>query len=213
MGQALKFGELEDFTPDHYREFSARLDAQVEELREQIERPSFNRNHFSLGAELEVYLVDGQYRPACANEQLLKLAGEDIPCLTPEINRYNLELNLAPVEATPHGQLFSPLEREMRSLLNALQGHASGIGANVIPIGILPTLEKKHLGTEYMTDRARYHALQKGLCGPHDKHYRIDIHGKQDHLALEGEGISVEGANTSFQVHLRVPARRFNRLL
>ena len=172
-------------------------------------RPSkghpLNQKHFSLGAELEVYLVDGQYKPACVNEQILELAND--PRLTPEVNRYNLELNLTPIDGKK-GQLFSPLENEIRNLLDVLQNHAQTIGTNIIPIGILPTLEKEHFKEEYMTDRARYHALKKGLCGPNYKNYKININGK-DNLVLSGKGVTVEGANTSFQVHLRIPANEF----
>jgi hypothetical protein len=61
-----------------------------------------------------------------------------------------------------------------------------------------------------MTDRPRYHALNKGLCNMRGKNFHIDITGA-DHLSLHGEGVTVEGANTSFQVHLRVAASEFAR--
>ena len=191
------------FLPGDYREFSVRLDDQLRELRERVGEPSFNREYFSLGAELEVYLVDGANRPACANEQLLQLVNHH--ALTPEINRYNLELNFTPV----HGKgSFSELQKEMYCLLDMLADHAQGIGVGIVPIGILPTLQREHLKSEYMTDDNRYRALEKSLRGSGHKRYKININGL-DPLVLEGEGISVEGANTSFQVHLRVPADRF----
>ena len=203
MGRSIEF---KDLGPEERREFSHRLEVQLQQLREQIQRPSFNRECFSLGAELEVYLVDDQCNPACINEELLAMSNH--PQLTPEINRYNLELNLSPVTDHPGKPLFSPIEKEMRELLNLLQNHARSVGGNIIPIGILPTLGVKHLEMEYMTNRKRYHRLRESLCGVDDKNYRIDISGK-DHLLLQGKGISVEGANTSFQIHLRVPANRF----
>ncbi len=199
MGEQLL--KWKNFTDADYHEFSVRLNVQLQELREQIKNPSFNREHYTLGAELEVYLIDENCSPVCLNEELLKLA--NCPALTPEINRYNLEINLTPVEAkgaTP----FAALEKEMREILTMLEGHAQSLQANVIPIGILPTLEKKHLSEEYMTNRTRYHALKKSLCGGSQKRYKININGK-DNLTLEGEGVSVEGANTSFQIHLRLP--------
>lgn len=202
MGQSI---QVKEFTDADYREFSIRLNTQLQELREQIKGPSFNQKRFSLGAELEVYLVDEEYAPACVNEQLLELSNN--PCLTPELNRYNLELNLTPVDVKGTAP-FSLLEREMRYLLDGLQNHAQGMGVYIIPIGVLPTLRENHLTEEYMTDRARYHALKKSLCGVDYKHYQISINGK-DRLVLEGEGVSVEGANTSFQVHLQLPADQF----
>ena len=202
MGEFIK---TQEFTAQDYQEFSTRLHTQLQELREDIKTPPFNQKYFSLGAELETYLVDNQYKPACINEQLLKLAND--PRLTPELNQYNLELNLSPADGRK-GPLFSPIEQEVRTLLDQLQNHAQSMGANIIPIGILPTLEEEHLKEEYMTDRNRYHALRKSLCGPGDKRYKININGK-DSLVLSGKGLAVEGANTSFQVHLRLPTDGF----
>ena len=43
----------------------------------------------SLGAELEMYIVDAQGMPLYANQEILADAGD--PQLTLELNRYNLE--------------------------------------------------------------------------------------------------------------------------
>ena len=203
MGEAIY---KEAFTPAEYREFSIRLENQLGQLRDLLATDSFNHWQPSIGAELEMYLVDNDYMPAAVNEELLELAKH--PQLTPELNRYNLEFNLSPVPAP--GQPFAAIDSELREFLDMLQGHARSIGANIIPIGILPTLQERHLNQVYMTDRPRYHALARGLCGVRGKSFYIDINGK-DRLSLEGEGVTVEGANTSFQVHLRVPANQFAR--
>ncbi|MEP5764340.1 MAG: glutamate-cysteine ligase family protein [Halieaceae bacterium] len=194
------------YSPAEFREFSIRLEKQLAQLRELLAQDSFSRWEPSIGAELEVYLVDNEYRPATINEQLLQMANN--PQLTPELNQYNLEFNLSPVSAV--GSPFLAVEKELRDFLGSLQGHAQSIDANVIPIGILPTLHEEHLHQSYMTDRPRYHALTNGLCGIRGKEFHIDISGA-DHLSLHGEGVTVEGANTSFQVHLRVPANEFAR--
>jgi gamma-glutamyl:cysteine ligase YbdK (ATP-grasp superfamily) len=196
-----------EFTDAESREFSVRLEQQLEELNAVLATPAFNRDSPSFGAELELYLVDDHYQPAAVNEELLELSGH--PGLTPELNRYNLEFNMTPVPAA--GSPFRLMEAELRPFMEGLQAHARGIGANIIPIGILPTLQQAHLKQAYMTDRPRYHALSRGLCGLRGKGFNININGK-DPLSLRGEGVTVEGANTSFQVHLRVPAQRFARL-
>ena len=194
------------FTPQDFREFNLRLDRQLGLLRELLQTPSFNEGEASIGAELEMYLVGDDYLPAPVNEDLLRLA--DHPQLTPELNRYNLEFNLTPVPAAGH--CFAAMEKETREFLDMLQAHAVGIDAHIIPIGILPTLQERHLNQSYMTDRPRYHALTKGICGIRGTDFNININGT-DNLTLHGEGVTVEGANTSFQVHLRVPASEFAR--
>ena len=60
-----------------------------------------------------------------------------------------------------------------------------------------------------MTERDRYHALNNGLTKIRKGGFHIDIVG-EDHLSMHGQGVTVEGANTSFQVHLQVPADRFS---
>ncbi len=201
MGEAIF---KKDFSPAEYREFSIRLENQLAQLGEVLQQPQFNRWEPTIGAELEVYLADDEYLPAAVNEELLALANHEQ--LTPELNQYNLEFNLSPVAA--EGAAFASVEEELRGFLNSLQGHARSIGAQVIPIGILPTLQNKHLSVDYMTDRARYHALNNGLTRVRNGGFHIDIAG-QDHLSLHGEGVTVEGANTSFQVHLQIPADQF----
>jgi gamma-glutamyl:cysteine ligase YbdK (ATP-grasp superfamily) len=195
------------FSDAERTEFSVRLENQLQQLRAQLQSAAFSVDRPSIGAELEIYLVDDDYLPAAVNEELLRLSGH--PSLTPELNQYNLEFNLTPVDAA--GSPFAALEKELRGFLEDLQGLARGINANIIPIGILPTLQQAHLNQAYMTDRARYHALNRGLCGERGRGFNININGK-DPLSLRGEGVTVEGANTSFQVHLRVPADRFARM-
>ena len=195
-----------EFSENDYEEFAIRLATQLAELHHQIQQPSFSRKIFSIGAELEVTLIDDELRPVAANEELLERAAD--PSLTPELNRYNLEINVPPV--TPPGAPFARLEKRLEHFLSLLREKGREMGVRAVPIGILPTLQKHHFGREYMTDRFRYHALERSLCGIRGRTYKINIHGV-DHLEMEGEGVTVEGANTSFQVHLRVPADRYRQ--
>ena len=191
----------QEFTAKDYEEFSIRLATQLAEMHHCIQSPPFSRKIFSMGAELEVGLVDENFAPACANEELLNLA--DSAALTLELNRYNLEINVPPVK--PPETSLAELEQRLQSYMDILQEKGKEIGVQAIPIGILPTLQKQHLQREYMTDQFRYRMLEKSLCGIRGKTYKINIRGK-DSLEMEGTGVTVEGANTSFQVHLQVPA-------
>ena len=61
-----------------------------------------------------------------------------------------------------------------------------------------------------MTDAARYHALGRSLRRLRQGPIQIRIVG-DDPLELTSEQIALEGANTSFQVHLRVAPEDFTR--
>ena len=196
--------ELKTFTEADYQQFSTRINGQLDRLREILAQPGFGNGPASLGAELEMYLVDENYLPSPVNTQLMELA--DDPQLTYELNRYNLEYNLSPVPAA--GKPFKAMEDEMRSFLNGLQEKAQTIGTQIIPIGILPTLRNIHLSDNFMTDLPRYHLLKEGLCRMRGNSFSIDINGK-DPLSIYGDGVTIEGANTSFQVHLRLLPDQF----
>jgi hypothetical protein len=87
---------------------------------------------------------------------------------------------------------------------------ASDYAGRCALIGILPTLEAADLDPGMMTDEARYRSLSSGLRRLRRDPFRIRISG-QDPLELVSEDIGVEGANTSFQVHLRVAPADFTR--
>ncbi len=77
-------------------------------------------------------------------------------------------------------------------------------------IGILPTLRRADLGPSVMTDMPRYRALDAGLRRLRQDPFRIQIAG-EDPLELASEDVGLEGANSSFQVHLRVDPADFTR--
>ena len=192
------------FAPDDYRSFRDRLAQNLSALERLLGDPQFGQGPGSIGAELEMYIVDGQGLPLHANQELLAEA-ED-PLLTLELNRYNLEYNLTPVglDATP----FVATESEILARLAHLGEVAARRGGRIVAIGILPTLRPSDFGSGCITDRLRYHALVGQLIERRGSEFRIDIHG-DDPLALEMADITLEGANTSFQVHYRVQPQAF----
>lgn len=187
------------FTAQDYRAFQQRLEENLDALARLAQDPEFARGHASLGAELEMYVVDAAGRPLHANQEILADSGD--PQLTLELNRYNLEFNLSPYRFDQ--QPFAATEREILQRMSGLREVAARHGGRIVPIGILPTLRKSDFGSHSITDRRRYHALVAQLIQRRGGQFRIDING-EDPLQLDMEDITLEGANTSFQVHLRV---------
>jgi hypothetical protein len=85
---------------------------------------------------------------------------------------------------------------------------AGRFGGQAVAIGTLPTLNADDLGLAAMTDEARYKALDRRLRMLRQQPYQIDIAG-EDHLVAEASDVTLEGANTSFQVHIRVDPDAF----
>jgi len=77
-----------------------------------------------------------------------------------------------------------------------------------VPVGILPTLTERDLTPAALTDLPRYRALNEGLQALRHAPFEVRIDG-EDPLTLNAKDITLEGANTSFQVHLRVTPSEF----
>src|SRR6266480_6410088 len=198
--------DQEEFGERDYAHFRDRLGECLSALARLLERPGFGAGRATIGAELELFLVDGAARPLPRN-QAIRAAVAD-PRVSDELNRFNLELNASP--ALLAGRAFSALGRELNQLLDRVAGAAGNCGGRLALIGILPTLSLADLCPGMMTDAPRYRALSNGLRRLRGDPFLIRIAGA-DPLELASEDVAVEGANTSFQVHLRVDPADFTR--
>lgn len=194
------FGEAE------YARFRARLERSLSVLAELLEQPEFGTGPATVGAELELFLIDGAGRPLPRNQAVRAAAADSR--VTVELDRFNLELNASPVGLA--GRPFTALGAELELLLGQVSDAARAYGGRPALVGILPTLRRADLHPGVMTDAARYRALNQGLRRLRPGPFRIRIAG-QDPLELASDDVVPEGANTSFQVHLRVAPAEFTR--
>ncbi|MDM3872577.1 glutamate--cysteine ligase [Porticoccus sp. W117] len=192
------------YTDKDFLTFQARLDEQLQQLKQVLQQPGFGSDPLHMGAELEMYLADAQGSVSQCNQNLLDALGDSQ--FQPELNQYNIELNLS---AFAIGQ--NPLEKlhnEMQAKTAKLEAVAARQGVDVIPIGILPTLRREHLHKGLITPLPRYHSLATHLYQQRGEDFTININGA-DPLSVSFADISAEGANTSFQVHCMVPPECF----
>ena len=139
------------FDPLDHERFAKRLREQLVALRELLARPGFGEGPTSIGAELEVNLIDAEARPLFANAKVAAEAND--PRLTLEIDRFNLEINSHPVML--RGRSFRSLELELEeAMANARRG-AQRIGGRVVSVGILPTLEPSDFGPSALSEGLR----------------------------------------------------------
>lgn len=196
--------DRDHFEDEDFVRFSRRLRDCLAALRSMLARRGFGEGPASIGAELELDLVDAAGRPALLNREVL--AGTRDPRITLEIDRFNLEINSNPLPLT--GSCFSALEDALRADLAEIQRVATPLGARVATIGILPTLTKADLGASVLTDGNRTRALSAGLRRLRHEPFVFSIAG-EDSLDVTSHDVAFEGANTSFQVHLRVAPAAF----
>lgn len=196
--------DRDQFDEVDFARFRQKLELELRAFGELLQRPGFGVGPASIGAELELNLVGRDARPACINQQVLALAADER--LTLEANRFNLEINSRP--AALQGRPLSALRAELADALRIARHAAGQLGAKVVLIGILPTLERRDLEPRALTDCHRYRALGRGLWRLRGEPFRVEIEG-QDRVSSLAYEVTFEGANTSFQVHLRVEPREF----
>jgi len=198
--------ERHDFSDAEYAGFGERLHDSLVALGRLLQRPGFGTGPATVGAELEVCLVDAAGRPSPSNAAVLADSG--VPSLQLECDRFNLEIATTPIALA--GRPFTALGREVERSLAGMRAAARRHGARVAVIGILPTLRMSDLLPEALTQTHRYQALSAGLRRLRHAPFEVDIEGA-DRLRLACDDVTLEGATTSWQIHLKVEPAAFVR--
>lgn len=179
----------------------------VNTLEEMLEREMFETGVRRIGAEQEMFLVDRTMGPAPVAMDLLEKVDDER--LTTELARFNLEANLTPYVFG--GDCLRRLEREVNEVVDKARAAATECDADVLLVGILPTLRKSDLGLDNMCPIPRYHALNQAMTKLRGGDFHIAIKGL-DELETTHDNVMLESCNTSFQIHFQVAPREFARL-
>lgn len=186
-------------TPLNEQQYTTRLKRCLNALEKLLINPQFGIGPNTIGAEMEVSIVDQNWNCANINQQLLSdLQDELMQC---ELDQFNLEFNAPPVY--PKGTPFTKIEQRLTDALGRMNKAAKAYQSKIIPIGILPTLTLEHLTAEAITRLERYQLLSTCLKTMRGGPFLVNIDGKEP-LKVSCDDVTLEGANTSYQVHLRV---------
>jgi hypothetical protein len=194
------------FEEGDYERFTEKLHASLRALRTLLARPGFGVGEATLGTELELHLTTPSGRPAHINRAVLAAAVDER--VTLEMDRFNMEINTRPCAL--EGRPFEAMAAELESAIAVVRAAARTVGADVVMIGILPTLTEADLQSSALSDRPRYRALSEGIRRARGEPAKVRIDGRET-LEVSTDDVTFEGANTSFQVHLRVAPEHFAR--
>ncbi|WP_232661793.1 glutamate--cysteine ligase [Pseudonocardia sp. TRM90224] len=181
------------------------LDALAVMLREH----PFAKDEPMTGIEVELNLVGDDLEPALTGPDVLAAIGSDE--FQSELGRWNLELNLPP-RPLP-GEQWRHLENQLVDELRLARHAAAECGSRLAVIGILPTIERRHLVFESLSSDQRYALLNEQMLNLRGEPIRLDITGDDasgrhsvspDRLIADFDSIAPEAACTSMQLHLQV---------
>jgi CBS domain-containing protein len=188
------------------RAFARALVHDIEALECLIEQDRIETGVRRAGAEQEMYLVGADYYPAPRAPDLLKALADR--CFTTELARFNLEANFDP--QLLHGDFLGCLETELEWMLAKVTRAAEPLGIRVLLTGILPSLRAEDLESSNLTPAVRYQCLNQAIFRNRQV-MSLTIDGI-DHFEGCYDSVAVEGANTSFQLHLQVDPASSARL-
>ncbi len=184
-----------------YREKVRRsLDVFARMLRE----ARFESDPQHVGLEIELNLVDERAVPCMRNVDVLDAIAD--PAWATELGQFNLEINVPPRPLA--NDTVAELERELRASLNHADSLARGTGTRLVMIGILPTLQERHVHLETISANPRYRLLNEQIFAARGEDMHIEIDGAE-RLVTHADSITPEAACTSVQLHVQVSPESF----
>jgi hypothetical protein len=201
MGQDV---DKTEFTREDRQRYRQKVRRCLDVFARMLSESRFDVERRSMGLEIELNLTDERGDPAMVNQKVLDLiADEDFQT---ELAQFNIEINIAPQKI--EGDVFSRLEQEVRSSLNHADDMSDQAGADVVMIGILPTLRPEHLSLETLSANPRYALINEQIFAARGEDLQIAIDGV-DRLNTFADTIAPEAACTSVQLHLQVNPETF----
>ena len=201
MGQDV---ERRTFTREDRQRYRHKVRRCLDVFARMLAESRFDAERRSMGLEIELNLADAGGEPAMVNEKVLALIAD--PDFQTELAQFNIEINIPPRLLT--GDVFSELETDVRASLNHADDLANDAGADVVMIGILPTVRAEHLTEASFSANPRYALLNEQVIAARGEDIAISIEGVE-RLATYADSIAPEAACTSLQLHLLVHPETF----
>ncbi|MDH5425793.1 MAG: glutamate-cysteine ligase family protein [Gammaproteobacteria bacterium] len=198
MGQEI---DKQKFDESDFNKFTLSLKKETAYLSQLFKQKQFDNTQFIAGLELEAWLIDHAFEPAAINEAFFAKASSAY--LTPELAKFNIELNIDPQPLK--NAVLTTLEQDLRKHWQSCQLAAQQLDAEVMAIGILPTIKDSDLTVENMSNMTRYEALnEQVLLNRNGRPLSLHIVGKEN-LQSQHYNVMLESAATSLQIHIQVP--------
>lgn len=201
MGEDVAAQEFSRADRTRHREKVRRcLDVFARMLRE----AAFDTDDPMTGLEIELNLVDSEGRPALKNAEVLEQIAH--PDFQTELGQFNVEINIPPRLLRDGG--LTAYEEHVRAALNDAEERSARVGAHLVMIGILPTLEDGHLSPSSLSSNPRYQLLSDQVLAARGEDIVLDLRGVE-RLDATADSIVPEAACTSTQLHVQTTPEQF----
>ncbi|WP_214404080.1 glutamate-cysteine ligase family protein [Pseudonocardia lacus] len=191
--------EARSFTRADRTRYRQKVRRCLDVFERMLREARFDASQQLVGLEIELNLVDDTGDPAMRNQQVLDAIAN--PDFQTELGQFNVEINVPPVPLA--GSALVELEDRVRRDLNAGHHAATGVGARLMMIGVLPTLTRSHLRSDALTANPRYRLLNEQVFAARGEDLELAIDGPE-RLRTSADSIAPEAACTSVQFHLQV---------
>jgi gamma-glutamyl:cysteine ligase YbdK (ATP-grasp superfamily) len=189
------------FEKRDFHRFRTRLQVETDRLQQLFDEAAFSTAAEVGGFEIEAWLIDAAAMAAPINAAYLKALAD--PLVVPELARFNVEINTPP--RTLAGDVLRQMHARLADTWVICRRTAAEMQADLLMVGILPTVQNHELNLENMSEMTRYWALNQQVLQQRRGHpLHLDIPGRE-HLTVEHRDVMLESAATSFQIHLQVP--------
>ncbi|MDZ7691387.1 MAG: glutamate-cysteine ligase family protein [Balneolaceae bacterium] len=176
-------------------------------LNKMLKGDWFETDPIRIGAEQEMCLVDQHAKASPTSMEVLEKL-KDSDTYTTEFAKFNLEINLTPLEFKE--DCLSQMESNLSDRVETVRKAAQELGSDIILTGILPTIRQADVDLKNMTPLQRYRALCQAINKLRGEEYDLRIQG-MDELLMKFDSPLLEACNTGFQVHLQVKPEEFVR--
>jgi hypothetical protein len=192
------------FSRDDRQRYRQKVRSNLDVFARMLAEARFDPEVRSFGLEIELNLTDDSGDPAMVNAAALEAIAD--PDFQTELSQFNVEINVAP--RLFGGHVMSELETGVRGSLNSAEKMARTVGAHMMIIGILPTVDEAHLNAESLSANPRYRLLNEQIFAARGEDLEISIAGIE-RLSTHADTIAPEAACTSVQLHQQVRPETF----
>ncbi|MGC0362668.1 gamma-glutamyl:cysteine ligase YbdK (ATP-grasp superfamily) [Rhodococcus sp. 27YEA15] len=205
-----------EFTRADRRRFRDKVHASITALNRMLADGHFHDASVEpeplIGMEIEFNLVAADMSPAMSSREVLESI-DDSAVFQTELGQFNVEMN---VEPSPlRGDAMVDLENTVRCSLDIADARIRTHDADLVMIGMLPTLQLEHLDRKWLTENPRYRLLNDQIFAARGEDIELDVvgqallGGEQEALRADTDSVVPEAACTSLQLHLRVAPEAF----